>query len=155
MKKLILIIVSILTITNVFAQSGAIAIVNSAKQAVNETIDSTKKAVSDGTKFVDTTIKDKFDGYILNQSDEYGCKRPVMLGCYLPKKIQSNANDVVIFFKTKPTKELIELMKERINTFNQIMSEKVTWFTKPIEVYKIMLIEYPVIVTENIICEVL
>ena len=97
----------------------------------------------------------KFDGHILNQSDEYGCKRPVMLGCNLPKKIQSNANDVVIFFKTKPTKELIELMKERINTFNQIMSEKVTWFTKPIEVYKIMLIEYPVIVTENIICEVL
>jgi len=55
MKKLILIIVSILTITNVFAQSGAIAIVSSAKQAVSETIDSTKKAVSDGTKFVDTS----------------------------------------------------------------------------------------------------
>jgi hypothetical protein len=55
MKKLILIIVSILTITNVFAQSGTMTIVNSAKQAVNETIDSTKKAVSDGTKFVDTS----------------------------------------------------------------------------------------------------
>jgi hypothetical protein len=51
MKILVLIIVSILTITNVFAQSGAMTIVN----AANDAVDSTKKAVKDGATFIDTS----------------------------------------------------------------------------------------------------
>jgi hypothetical protein len=60
MKKLFLFLVILFTtISTTFAQSGAAAgamtVINSAKQSISETVDSTKKAVKDGATFIDTS----------------------------------------------------------------------------------------------------
>jgi hypothetical protein len=67
-----------------------------------------------GDNYIDYTIAEKFEDYISQETDDYGCYRPVALGYYLG---YSN-DDVVIWFEKKPTQEHIDIIKERLGTFD-------------------------------------
>ena len=58
---------------------------------------------------------------IMDVADDSGCHRPVSVH-------DNDSNNLVIFFETEPSKEQIELMKERSKLFNE--ARKKTSFIK-------------------------
>lgn len=76
-----------------------------------------------GKDYVDEIIKEKFNN-VRDEADDNGCYRPVALGC----DINGFTNqDVVIFFKTEPTQEQLDIIKERSVDFNY-SGEKILGF---------------------------
>jgi hypothetical protein len=68
-----------------------------------------------GKEYVDEEIQKKFEKIVIEEPDDNGCYRPVTLGCYI-KGFKNT--DVVIFFDKKPSQAHIDIMKERLKTFN-------------------------------------
>jgi hypothetical protein len=75
-----------------------------------------------GNEFVDEEITEKFDGFMQWVGDEYGCYRPTSLR-------HDNTNKLVIYFEKRPPQPLIDLMKERAKTFNEV--RKKVWNKNP------------------------
>lgn len=90
-----------------------------------------------GDEYVDESIAEKFEDYVSQESDDNGCYRPVALGYDLG---YSN-DDVVIWFEKKPTQELIDTIKERLETFNETRKELQAWGNDAIEVKGILLLD--------------
>jgi hypothetical protein len=90
-----------------------------------------------GDEYVDELLAQKFEDYIGLESEDDDCYRPAALGYDLG---YSN-NDVVIWFNKKPTQELIDTIKERLETFNETRKELQTWDNDAIEVKGISLLD--------------
>lgn len=90
-----------------------------------------------GDEYVDESIAEKFEDYIGLESDDHGCYRPAELGYDLG---YSN-NDVVIWFEKKPTQELIDTIKERLETFNETRKKLQTWNNDAVEVKGILILD--------------
>lgn len=71
-----------------------------------------------GDNYIDESIADKFEDYVA-QEEEDGCYRPVTLGY----DFGYSNNDVIIWFNKVPTQELIDIIKERLETFGEAKSK--------------------------------
>jgi len=89
-----------------------------------------------GDEYVDESLTEKFDGYVTQEPDDNGCYRPAALGYDLG---YSN-DDVVIWFDKKPTQEHIDIIKERLNTFNETKLELVEWNKDVIDIKEVKLL---------------
>ena len=67
-----------------------------------------------GKELVNEEIKELFNGFIQDEADDYGCNRPVTLGCDIAG---FTADDVVIFFGVEPTDLQLTSIQERMNDF--------------------------------------
>ena len=79
-----------------------------------------------GKDLVDPTIEEMFDGVILQIPDDHGCYRPVSIY----DGDGSKYNSLVIFFEERPTKEMIDIIKERAKTFNEAFLAKNGYYSK-------------------------
>jgi len=86
-----------------------------------------------GEEYVDETITEIFEESVSQVADDNGCFRPVGLGS---QNEGASGQDVVIYFDTEPTKEQVQIIKERLITF-----EHARWI-KGLEFKGIELIEY-------------
>jgi len=86
-----------------------------------------------GEEYVDEAITEIFEESVAQMADDNGCRRPVSLGS---QNEGASGQDVVIYFDYEPTKEQVEIIKERLLTF-----EPDTWI-KGLEFKGIELIEY-------------
>jgi len=86
-----------------------------------------------GEEYVDEAITEIFEESVGQMADDNGCRRPVSLGS---QNEGASGQDVVIYFDYEPTKEQVEIIKERLLTF-----EPATWI-KGLEFKGIELIEY-------------
>lgn len=73
-----------------------------------------------GSNLVDPVIEEMFEGVILQIPDDHGCYRPVSIY----DGDGSKYNSLVIFFEERPTKEMIDIIKERAETFNEVVLAK-------------------------------
>lgn len=67
-----------------------------------------------GEEYVDETITSIFEEFITQVPDHNGTRRPVSLGS---KNEGASGQDVVIYFDLEPTKEQVQIIKERLLTF--------------------------------------
>jgi hypothetical protein len=67
-----------------------------------------------GSEFVDSNIADKFSMIIASLPDDHGCYRPT--SCY-PSPNSHHNNSVIIYLHETPSQELIDIMKQRSETF--------------------------------------
>lgn len=67
-----------------------------------------------GEEYVDEEIAEIFEQSIDTPADDNGTRRPVGLGS--PNE-GATSNDVVIYFYSEPTKEQVQIIKERLLTF--------------------------------------
>lgn len=86
-----------------------------------------------GEEYVDEAIEEIFEESVAQMPDDNGCRRPVSLGS---QNEGATGHDVVIYFEYEPTKEQVEIIKERLLTF-----EPDSWI-KGLEFKGIELIEY-------------
>lgn len=63
-----------------------------------------------GEEFVSEEIQTLFEPYIKYARDHNGTQRPC----------ECDSNSVIIYLSSKPTEELIQIIKERANTFNEM-----------------------------------
>jgi hypothetical protein len=89
-----------------------------------------------GDEYVDESIAEKFEDYITQESDETGCYRPAALGYDLG----GSSDDVVIWFNQKPTQEHIDIIKERLKTYNEVAKELNSWREGIIEIKEVLLL---------------
>lgn len=73
-----------------------------------------------GDEYIDESIAEKFEDYVSQESDDDGCYRPAALGYDLGY----SDDDVVIWFNQKPTQEHIDIIKERLGTFDETIGIK-------------------------------
>ena len=69
-----------------------------------------------GSGYVNEEIEKLFSDYIERRHDEYGCWRPVALGCDLPSG--GSPNDVVIWLQKPLSEALIQIIKDRLESFS-------------------------------------
>ena len=86
-----------------------------------------------GEEYVHEAITEIFEDSVAEMPDDNGTRRPVSLGS---QNEGATGHDVVIYFDTEPTKEQVEIIKERLLTF-----EPDNW-VKGLEFKGIELIEY-------------
>jgi hypothetical protein len=67
-----------------------------------------------GHEYVDEEITTIFEQSIATPADDNGTRRPVGLGS---RNEGATGNDVVIYFDSEPTKEQVQIIKERLLTF--------------------------------------
>lgn len=86
-----------------------------------------------GEEYVHEAITEIFEDSVAEMADDNGTRRPVSLGS---QNEGATGNDVVIYFDTEPTHFQVEIIKERLLTF-----EPDNW-VKGLEFKGIELIEY-------------
>lgn len=101
-----------------------------------------------GDNYVDESIAEKFENYVAQEEDE-GCYRPVNLGY----DFGYSNDDVIIWFNEKPTEELIDIIKERLETFNETKLKLESWNKDVIGIkeVKILTFKRKISVSEEII----
>jgi hypothetical protein len=67
-----------------------------------------------GHEYADEEITTIFEQSIATPADDNGTRRPVGLGS---RNEGATGNDVVIYFDSEPTKEQVQIIKERLLTF--------------------------------------
>ena len=67
-----------------------------------------------GKEYVDEEITEIFEQSIDTPADDNGTRRPVGLGS---QNEGATSNDVVIYFDSEPTKEQVQIIKDRLLTF--------------------------------------
>jgi hypothetical protein len=93
-----------------------------------------------GKEYIDETINAMFEGIICFKPDDNGCYRPVSLGgCYSTPTY--TADDVVIWFDKIPTREMLDVIKERALTFIERYKALYKWGNHTIEILGIDLID--------------
>ena len=80
---------------------------------VGECYVGTSEAEEFGEDF-DCDPLEKFQNYVISQPDDRGCCRPCSIWPSLDGKAY---NSVAIFFEEQPTKEQVEIIKERSRTY--------------------------------------
>jgi len=68
-----------------------------------------------GHEYADETITTIFEQSIATPADDNGTRRPVGLGS---RNEGATGNDVVIYFDSEPTKEQVQIIKERFEERN-------------------------------------
>lgn len=86
-----------------------------------------------GKEYVDEEITEIFEQSIDTPADDNGTRRPVGLGS---QNEGATSHDVVIYFDSEPTKEQVQVIKERLLTF------KPSDWVKNLKFEGIELIEY-------------
>ena len=86
-----------------------------------------------GEEYVDESITEIFEQSIDTPADDNGTRRPVSLGS---QNEGATGQDVVIYFDSEPTKEQVQIIKERLLTF------KPSDWVKDLKFKGIELIEY-------------
>jgi len=86
-----------------------------------------------GKEYVDEEITEIFEQSIDTPADDNGTRRPVGLGS---QNEGATSHDVVIYFDSEPTKEQVQVIKERLLTF------KPSDWVKDLKFKGIELIEY-------------
>ncbi len=87
-----------------------------------------------GEEMVEPDIREQFNKIIMLKADEHACYRPVEV--HGPK-----AEDVIIYFKERPSPDLINLMISRAETYNDARLKKDRWYSKNPANYK------PIVIT--------
>jgi len=92
-----------------------------------------------GEEYKEEKISLLFEEIINNKSDDNGCFRPVSIGgCKLTSNYSSN--DVVIWFNNELNKDQLNIVEERLKTFNDIHTKKSKW-NNPIQTLGIDMLE--------------
>jgi hypothetical protein len=86
-----------------------------------------------GEEYVDETVTPIFEEFISQVPDDNGTRRPVGLGS---ENEGASGQDVVIYFDSEPTKEQVQIIKERLLTF------KPSEWVKDLKFEGLELIEY-------------
>ena len=86
-----------------------------------------------GSEYIDESITEIFEQSIDTPADDNGTRRPVGLGS---QNEGASGQDVVIYFDSEPTKEQVQIIKERLLTF------KPADWVKDLKFEGIELIEY-------------
>lgn len=84
-----------------------------------------------GNKFVEKDITNMFMDYIVSLADDHGCYRPVEI-----YDDNDGYNSLVIYFSVEPTPEQINIIKQRVETFNENYLKKDGFYSKYPDNYK-------------------